>query len=317
MIPIDCLQDSHRAWLLDGGLATELERRGHTLSSRLWSAERIISDIESIGKCHHAFLSAGAQIITTASYQAALPGLREYGLSHEEALGVLHDSVAIACRERDTYFRQTGKPALVAASVGPYGAYLADGSEYSGNYGLDVGELVDFHGEQAGILSRTRADLLAFETVPDYKEALALARILERTAKPSWVSFCCRDSARIQDGTPIETVARLFADIACVFAVGINCTAPVHISPLIHRLRFSAPNKTIVVYPNSGEHYRCGIWHGDTEPFEDNGIRWLQDGARIIGGCCRIGPEQISALADRLKTVYQGSWQNHLYRRTN
>ena len=155
VISIGRLQNPRQAWVLDGGLATELERQGHVLSSRLWSAERMISDIESVGKCHHAFLDAGAQIITTASYQASLPGLREYGLSHEAALGVLHDSVAIACRERDACFRQTGKAALVAASVGPYGAYLSDGSEYSGNYGLTIGELVDFHSERIEVLAGT------------------------------------------------------------------------------------------------------------------------------------------------------------------
>ena len=161
------------------------------------------------------------------------------------------------------------------------------------------------------------ADLLACETVPDHNEALALARILERTAKPSWVSFCCRDSARIQDGTPIETVAGLFRDIGSVFALGINCTAPVYISPLIHRLKAAVPNKTIVVYPNSGEHYQGGTWHGGIEPFEDNAIRWYEDGARIIGGCCRVGPEQIDALAVNLEKANRDARRDNMHNRGN
>ena len=300
---------------LDGGLATELESQGMRLSSRLWSAQLLIDDIEAIYRCHNAFLEAGARIITTASYQATLQGLTEQGLTRKHANKVLLDSVAVACKSRDLFFDHTKKMALVAASVGPYGAYLADGSEYQGNYGLSVATLVDFHKHKIEILDRSDADLLACETIPDYHEACALAEILRQTDIPAWVSFCCRNGQQLHDGTPIESAISLFNDNDKVFAVGVNCTAPEHISSLVCRIRVVAPRKMVVVYPNSGEIYLQGQWMGrrKTTNWQDECCQWVEKGVSILGGCCRIGSIEIFELARLINTLSIPRTQSHLH----
>ncbi|MXZ81194.1 MAG: homocysteine S-methyltransferase [Gammaproteobacteria bacterium] len=283
---------------LDGGLATELESRGFRFETPLWSAQLLIDNAGAVHDSHLAYLEAGARIITSASYQATLQGFAGQGIEPERAREMLLESVRIAKRARDDAKADTGRAALVAASIGPYGAYLADGSEYRGNYGLDADRLEHFHRERIEILDQSGADLLACETVPDYLEACALARILEEISTPSWVSFCCRDDAVLHDGTPVEAAAAIFESIEKVFAIGVNCTAPEHVPSLIGRIRSAVPDKTVVVYPNSGEHYRDGTWTGEraASRWERNCREWIECGARIVGGCCRIGPHEIRQL---------------------
>lgn len=292
---------------LDGGLATELESRGFGLGTALWSAQLLIDNAGAVHDSHLAYLEAGARIITSASYQATLQGFAEQGIEPERAREMLLESVRIARRSRDDAKAGTGHSALVAASIGPYGAYLADGSEYRGNYGLDADRLEDFHRERIEILDRSGADLLACETVPDYIEACALARILEEEAStPSWISFCCRDGSVLHDGTPIEEASAVFEGIERVFAVGVNCTAPEHVPSLIGRIRSAVPDKAVVVYPNSGECYRDGAWTGEraASRWERDCREWIECGARIVGGCCRIGPCEIGQLARIVEGCY-------------
>jgi homocysteine S-methyltransferase len=288
--------------LIDGGLSNELEKRGCDLNHKLWSAKILMSNPDALIQTHLAYLKAGAQIIATASYQATIPGLLEMGYNKMDAKSLLLKSVNLA-EIAIKQFKESGdteaKP-LIAASIGPYGAYLADGSEYRGNYGITDEQLRDFHLERIQILDNSKADILAFETIPSFQEAMVLSEILMNTQKPAWISFSCKDEKHINDGTDIRESAELFASHPNVFAIGINCTAPKYVSGLIKALKEKSGNKKIIVYPNSGEAYNADskTWLGLSEPisFATMTKEWIDLGADIIGGCCRIGPEHIKSI---------------------
>lgn len=298
--------DSGWPLLLDGGLGGELDRRGFDISTPLWSAELINSAPATLRALHLDFLEAGAMCITTASYQASEPGLAALGMGRDAIESVFRDSVAIARAARDEFLQSHPTPRfrpLVAASVGPYGAYLADGSEYRGNYGQSDAALRAFHTARLGWLDRSGADLIACETIPDLQEARVLAGLLERLTTPAWISFCCRDGRSLHDGNAIEAAAELFKNHARCFALGVNCCAPADVGALIERIAAVAPHKLIVVYPNSGQQYDAEAkhWRGDQAPrhYSELAAGWFQAGAGMIGGCCRIGPEYIRELAAR------------------
>jgi homocysteine S-methyltransferase len=298
--------------ILDGGLATELESRGFDLNDALWSARLLLDAPQAIYQLHTDYLAAGADCIISATYQATLPGFSRRGLSEAEASDLLRQAVSLALAARDAFWVDPGnrhgriRP-LVAASVGPYGAYLADGSEYTGRYDLDEEGLLAFHRRRWSILSESGADLLACETIPSFAEARALARLLvERAGPPAWFSFSCRDGLHINDGTPLAECAAWLADWEQVLAVGVNCTAPRFIPNLIAAIR-QVTDKPVVVYPNSGEQYDAAShrWHGASEPeeFATAALKWYAAGATLIGGCCRTGPQHISQIRERLKPL--------------
>ena len=288
--------------VLDGGLATELEARGCDLRDDLWSAGVLIDTPERIREVHRDYLTAGADCIISASYQASLPGFRRRGLRETQATDLLRLSVRLACEARDAFWSRTENRVgrqrpLVAASVGPYGAYLADGAEYRGDYGVDAATLADFHRRRFGILAGGGADLLAFESIPSRDEALVLRQLLRETPGSfAWFSFTCRDGRHLSDGTPLVEMLRQIDDEEHVVALGINCTAPRFIPSLISEAR-RATARPIVVYPNSGETYDAATkrWTGSRSPeaFADGARRWWDGGARLLGGCCRTGPDHI------------------------
>jgi homocysteine S-methyltransferase len=292
--------------ILDGGLGSELDARGYDVSSALWSAELVRSHPEAILQVHRAYLDAGAHCIISASYQASIPGLEAAGYEATEIQAIFRETVAIAQRARDEFLRDNpdcGYRPLVAASIGPYGAYLADGSEYRGNYGVDDEALRRFHAQRLRWLDEAGADLLACETIPDLPEARVLAQLLAAATTPSWISFCCRDAQLLHDGNPLEEAVELFQSLPAVFAIGVNCCATGIVEELICNLRALAPHKLIVVYPNSGAQYDAEThrWHGpeSSGQWSQRAAAWSRAGASIIGGCCRIGPEHIRQLAKR------------------
>jgi homocysteine S-methyltransferase len=294
-----------RPFLLDGGLGSELAGRGYDIATPLWSAELIQDRPEALAGVHRDYLEAGAGCITTASYQASLPGLAARGLAMDEIERVFRATVDIAAGARDEFMRRhpdSARP-LIAASIGPYGAYLADGSEYRGNYGLDDAALAAFHGPRLEILDAAGADLLACETIPDLQEARVLHALLESVSTPAWFSFCCRDARTLHDGSPLAEALEMFAAHPRVFAIGVNCCAPGIVAGAIGRIRTAAPQKLVVVYPNSGQQYDAEArdWQGDGElpHWSDEARRWFEAGASLIGGCCRIEPRHIRELATR------------------
>lgn len=280
--------------ILDGGLATQLEAQGCDLGNPLWSASIIGSDPEAIVAAHRAYLEAGADIIITASYQAVAPDL-------------VAKAVELALRARDACVdsHNRGCKPLVAGSVGPYGAVLSDGSEYTGAYDRGVDELRAFHRARLEQLDAAAIDVLACETIPSFEEAMALAELLRNATKPAWVSFSCRDGERLNDGTPIAETALLFRNHPTVRAVGVNCTAPQYVTALLKSIRQALPDMTIIAYPNSGETFEPvgKTWHGTTTVADwiAAAREWRSAGAGIIGGCCRTGPEHIAAIRQALE----------------
>jgi homocysteine S-methyltransferase len=303
----------HRPITLDGGLATELEARGNDIGTRLWSAALLESNPSALVDVHRAYLEAGAEIIISASYQASVGGFTAMGLSEQNAEALIASSVELACTARRQFLDahpEIPRTPIVAASIGPYGATLHDGSEYTGDYDVDESGLRQFHERRLGLLDRTNADVLACETIPNRLEARVLCKLLENVRLPAWVSFSCRDARLISDKTPLEEVCALFRDHPRVLALGVNCTAPQFVASLIAEVRKAAPDKAVVVYPNAGETYdvSSNSWIGDASPSAcaDFARSWLAAGAKIIGGCCRIGPEQVTAIRGVLRTGAHG-----------
>jgi homocysteine S-methyltransferase len=315
MNPIAAILQAHPVVILDGALATELERRGADLHDSLWSAKILLEAPELIRVVHLDYFLAGADCAITASYQATVAGFAGRGLSEAEALGLIQRSVQLAVEARDTFWadatHRVGRlRPFVAASVGPYGAFLADGSEYHGDYGLSEAALIDFHRPRLAALVAAGADMLACETIPCLLEARALVRLLaEFPGVSAWMSFSARDEQHICHGERLADCAAFLDDYPQVAAIGVNCTAPTFISALIRAAR-SATSKPILVYPNSGEIYDAATfsWHGQTscDAFGEQSQQWYAAGARIIGGCCRTTPAHIRALADWARKTADG-----------
>ncbi len=304
MNPITRIIKEHKILILDGAFSTELERKGCDLNDSLWSAKVLMENPELIGEVHRSYFEAGADCAITASYQATYEGFMKRGLSEEQAGDLIKLSVEIAKQVRDAFWavNQTEsrpKP-LVAASVGPYGAYLADGSEYRGNYDLDEQGLYDFHKKRFNTLAQTKPDIMACETIPCLSEAKAIATLLEETPETyGWISFSAKDGKHINSGERIEDCAKLLDGFSHVAAIGVNCTALEHVSSLVDEIR-KGTDKPIIVYPNSGEQYDATTktWHGccSNLSYGDSAKQWFAKGATIIGGCCRTTPEDIKEI---------------------
>lgn len=294
--------------VLDGGLATELERAGYDIDSDLWSAALLADNPAAIVKAHRAYLDAGAECIISASYQASRAGFMSHGYSAKKADAMIRRASKLAIEARDQFLADSSgekREPVIAASVGPYGATVHDGSEYTGDYDVSRQDLCDFHKARLRLLTDEGADVLACETIPNIVEAEVLARLLEDVSIPAWVSFACRDEKHISDGTPLAEAAALFANHPNVPALGINCTPPQYVTPLIRVIVSTVPDKAIAVYPNSGETYHSenNSWSGTACDFEQdfNVKNWIDAGAKLIGGCCRTGPEHIAAIQSRLR----------------
>jgi homocysteine S-methyltransferase len=291
--------------VLDGALATELERRGADLLDPLWSAKCLIEQPELIQAVHLDYFRAGADVATTATYQASFEAFARRGLDATAAATMMRRAVALAAAAREEFCSGKSLPIgrlrpLIAASIGPYGAMLADGSEYRGGYAADDRTLAEFHRPRLQALADAGADLFAFETIPCLREAKVLARLLEEIpGRTAWLSFSCRDGARNCEGEDLgECVAELQGHPQLV-AVGVNCTAPQYVTPLLRRMR-GRTGKPLIVYPNSGECYEVSSkrWSGTagTAGFGELARGWFEEGARLIGGCCRTGPDDIRAV---------------------
>lgn len=292
--------------ILDGALATELERHGADLRDPLWSAKLLMERPSLIRAVHLEYFKAGADLATTASYQATFEAFAKRGIDAAGAAQLMRDSVALAVAARDECWadesirRHRLRP-LVAASVGPYGAMLGDGSEYRGDYALDEAALMSFHRPRLQVLAESGADLLACETIPCLREAVALARLLEEIPRAwAWISFSCRDETHTSAGERVADCVVRLNEFARVAGVGVNCTRPDFVVPLLTQMRRHT-GKPLLAYPNSGERYDalskqwCGGTGGDA-PFAAQAQAWVHAGARLIGGCCRTTPADIQAL---------------------
>lgn len=274
--------------LLDGGLSNALEARGHDLSDPLWTARLLDAAPDEIAAVHRTYYEAGADVATTASYQASVPGFVAAGLSETYAEVLLRRSVRIA---REVADEAPGR--LVAASVGPYGAYLADGSEYRGRYGVPARVLHDFHAARLAVLETEEPDLIAVETVPDLEEAEVLVDLLDDVGLPVWFSFSCAGT-RTRAGQPLADALALAASVRSVVAVGVNCCDPRDVPAALELV--ATTGEPAVAYPNSGEGFSDGVWTGGSRFDPAAAATWAAAGAAYVGGCCRVGPADISAL---------------------
>lgn len=283
--------------VLDGGLSTALERLGHDVAGPLWTARLVLEDPEAVIAAHGAYLAAGADVLITASYQASVEGFVRAGCRPEAARSALAGTTALA-REAA---RRAGRSVVVAASCGPYGAVLADGSEYHGRYAVGWDEVRRFHRERLAVLADSGADVLAVETIPTRAEAeIVLDVLAAHPTLAAWVSYSCADAATTCGGDPFEAAVAAAVASPNVVAVGVNCTAPAHVEGLLRRAR-DVTGLPLVAYPNHG-----GRWDGAHDRWEGPACgldvahdldRWLAVGARLVGGCCGIGPDAIAALA--------------------
>jgi homocysteine S-methyltransferase len=304
--PISSILETKPCVILDGAMATELEARGCDLHDPLWSAKVLLETPDLIRDVHSDYFAAGADCAITASYQATFQGFAQRGLSMEESADLMRLSVALACEARDAFWASglsTRVKPFVAASVGPYGAFLADGSEYRGDYGLSLTDLMDFHRPRMAVLANSGADMLACETIPCLLEAQALLKLLEEFPEmTAWFSFSAKNGMHTNHGELISDCAKML-EHPQVAAIGVNCTAPEFVTDLTRHAR-AATTKPILAYPNSGEVYDATDkrWTGEAScsgfAFQARG--WFAAGATVIGGCCRTSPEHIQALSQLL-----------------
>jgi homocysteine S-methyltransferase len=285
--------------VLDGGLATQLESQGHNLDSALWSAQLIRDDPDAIVRAHLAYFTAGAQVATTASYQASLGGFAQAGISQAEAEQLIRRSVQLAEQARASV--ENGKERWIAGSIGPYGAALADGSEYRGDYNLSVDELRTWHRPRIALLAEAGVDILALETIPCLAEVEALLAEVDGSRRPCWLSItCARDRTRA--GEPAAEAFSLARGVEEIVAVGVNCIDPADAHSLVCSASESS-GKPVVVYPNSGERWdaAAGTWTGPRRFQPKDVTDWISGGARLVGGCCRVGPVEIQAIGDLVR----------------
>jgi homocysteine S-methyltransferase len=290
-------------WAIDGGLATELEARGHDLTGVLWSARVLAENPGEVREAHASYFRSGATIGISSSYQVSRSGFVRVGREAATADLLLRSSVELLKQARDEVRAEgISTPMLVAASVGPYGATLHDGSEYRGNYGLTKAELVDFHRVRLEVLARAEPDLLAIETIPDLLEAEALVEVLADFPRlPAWLSYSCADGAHLSAGQRFFDAVAVAVSAPTVRAVGVNCTAPEHVAALLAAGSGATAGRPYVVYPNAGRRWDgvSETWNGDgSDRFPPAQVRsWVDLGARLVGGCCGLGPAAIRQIA--------------------
>ena len=303
--PLRSLIQTRGAVVIDGAMSTALEKLGCDLNHRLWSARVLAEDPDKIRTVHTQYFEAGADVAITASYQATAAGFAAAGIDKTEAARLIGLSVTLAQEARTAYLKaHPGRTLLIAGAVGPYGAYLADGSEYTGRYHLTADEYREFHRVRLDALKAAGADLIAIETQPKLEEVAVLLKMLEERNLSAWVTFTLADEGHLPDGTPVEEAARLCATSAAVDALGLNCVKRELAAGALKRMA-AVTDLPLILYPNSGETYDAATktwhhpvggpgWHHFVAP-------WKSLGVKCLGGCCRTLPADIVEIARLMK----------------
>ena len=292
--------------VLDGAMSTPLERLGADTNNDLWTAKALIDNEELVYEVHKMYFEAGADLIITDTYQANVQAFEKVGYSEKEARNLIKKAVKIAQKARDDYENRTGKHNYIAGTIGPYGAYLANGSEYRGDYELSTKEYQQFHLPRIEELVNAGVDILAIETQPKLDEVLAILELLKEKypQQKVYVSYTLSDDDTISDGTPLPRAIHALEDYSQVIAVGINCVKLELVEPALKNMK-EITDKHLIVYPNSSAVYdpKSKTWSQPktSATFEELIPNWYEAGARIIGGCCTTGPKEIKAVADFIK----------------
>lgn len=298
--PIKPILEQKKHMIIDGALASELQRRGCDLNDSLWSAKVLIEQPELIQQVHYDYFKAGADCAITASYQATPMGFAQKGIELEESIKLIKTSVKLAQQAKMQYLNdiKQDKALLIAGSVGPYGAYLANGSEYTGDYQLSESEFIAFHKDRVTALIDAGVDILACETMPSFLEIKTLVKLIQQFPMVNcWFSLTLKDQQHISDGTPLTEVIEYLNSIEQIVSVGINCIALEKVTPALEVLS-KLTSKPLIVYPNSGEEYdpTTKQWHKNHHhncTFANQLDTWIKLGAKLIGGCCQTTPEDI------------------------
>lgn len=306
--PIKNLLNQKNFIIVDGALASELQRRGCDLNDSLWSAKVLFEQPELIRQVHYDYFKAGADCAITASYQATPLGFAKKGINLNDSIALIQKSVELAQQAKQQYLSELDqpKPLLIAGSVGPYGAYLADGSEYTGAYQLTEEAFMEFHYVRIKALIDANVDLLACETLPSFTEIKALTKVIKQFPKIScWFSFTLKDDQHLSDGTPLSLVVEYLNNIEQIASVGINCIALEKVTSSLNVLN-KLTSKPLIVYPNSGEVYDplTKQWHPNPQhncTFANQLTNWIESGAKLIGGCCQTTPNDIANIAKFLQ----------------
>jgi homocysteine S-methyltransferase len=290
-------------WAIDGGLSGELEKRGHDLSDKLWSARLLRDAPEAIAQVHQDYVNSGGRVLITASYQASRMGFVATGMTADQADDLMRLSISLA---KDVAAKAPEK-VWVAASVGPYGAVLGGGQEYVGNYGVAHVDLVKFHRERIAVLASAKPDLFACETIPDLDEVRALVEVLaDYPDIPAWITMSAQDGNSTCAGQGIGHLAELVSKTPSVVAVGVNCTKPEFVTSLLRQLA-TKTSLPLVVYPNAGRVWdglnMCWIGEGHDKLPKQIVSEWVKAGAKLIGGCCGLGPDAITQLDSDLVQI--------------
>ncbi|CZQ95671.1 homocysteine s-methyltransferase [Trichococcus palustris] len=299
-------QKNQKVILIDGSMSLGLEEQGLDLNDELWTAKALVNEPQKIEKVHQNYYDAGANISITSSYQATVAGFERLGHTTEESRALIKKTVQLAKQAQAK--SQGTQEKWVAASIGPYGAYLADGSEYRGNYGLSQTELVDFHRERFGLLLEAEPDLLAFETIPDLTEIQALIELLTQHPKATaWLTVTLKDAYHLCDGTDLRVFQQLAESSGQIIAYGVNCVQPDLVLPALEYLKENA-TKSLVAYPNSGAIYdpATKAWthsHAVDEVFSNEALKWHGLGCKWIGGCCCTSSKEISLLKETFAAI--------------
>ena len=296
-----------RLMVIDGSMSTGLELLGCSFKDSLWTAKTLAEDPEKVKQVHLEYFRAGADCGITCSYQATIPGLMAHGYSEKEAEAIIARSVQVFLEARKEWWQKEGKAAgraypLCLAGCGPYGAYLADGSEYRGNYGVSDQVLHKFHQRRAEILWAAGADMLLFETQPSLHEVLIEADIAEKLGADYWISFSCKDGQFTHEGDKLTDCAKILSNgHPHLRMLGVNCTPPKYMTEIVAALK-AGTDLPIGIYPNSGEIYDAvtKTWHGETDDQKSFGAyarEWYLAGAQAVGGCCRTAATHIEQVA--------------------
>lgn len=295
-------------FVLDGAMSYELEHQGVNTDNKLWTATALIDQLQKVYQTHMDYFKAGARLVITDTYQANVQAFEKEGYSEKQAIAFIKNAVKIAKKARDDFEEKTGRHNYVAATIGPYGAYLADGNEYRGDYHLSAKEYLAFHLPRLKAVLAEQPDVLAIETQPRLDEPTTLLDWLQenKIKIPVYVSFTLKDAAHISDGTSLKDAASKISKYDQVFAIGVNCVHPQLVTPAIDEIK-KCTKKAIIVYPNLGATYDPKIkqWAPIKKHFDFGKLteEWYQHGAHIIGGCCTTGPNQIKAISEFYQTV--------------
>ncbi|TDM50423.1 homocysteine S-methyltransferase [Macrococcoides goetzii] len=284
--------------ILDGGFGTTVEQFGYDVKHELWSSNLLQSNPEAVYIVHQAFVDSGAEIILTNTYQASVQSFLNIGIDRQAARKYLEKAVELATRAADD-------KAIVAGSLGPYGAMLGNGSEYTGDYKETEEDYIQYHKERLDILIEAGVNVFAFETIPNIEEIKAVKTMLcDYPSIEAWVSVTLKDSDHLSDGTSLEEVIRVVNEIDNVLAFGVNCTSVKVIDGAVDKL-IALSDKPLILYPNGGRKYDAvnKIWIDQHDAsLVEAAVRWKDKGVKIIGGCCQVGPEEISELVRTLRT---------------